>query len=81
MPRFAGLANRGGVRRGSERNDRPSRTEPKPPKDGEAFTILLYAVPIAYILNIYFCKILNKLKKLIDKNVKIKNLENNQLSI
>ena len=27
-----GLANCGGVRRGSERSDRPSRTEPEPPK-------------------------------------------------
>jgi len=27
-----GLANCGGVRRGSERSDRPSRTQPEPPK-------------------------------------------------
>ena len=39
--RFAGLANCGGVRRGSERSDRPSRTQPEPPQGGEAFTILL----------------------------------------
>jgi hypothetical protein len=30
--RFAGLANCGAVRRGSERSDRPSRMEPEPPK-------------------------------------------------
>jgi len=36
-----GLANCGGVRRGSERSDRPSRTQPKPPLGGDAFTILL----------------------------------------
>jgi hypothetical protein len=27
-----GLANCGGVRRGSERSDQPSRTEPEPPE-------------------------------------------------
>ena len=31
---FAGLPNCGGVRRGSERSDRPSRTEPSRPQGG-----------------------------------------------
>jgi hypothetical protein len=32
---FAGLQKCGGVRRGSKRSDRPSRTEPEPPIGGE----------------------------------------------
>ena len=37
----SGLANFAVVRRGSERSDRPSRTQAEPPTGGEAHTDLL----------------------------------------
>ena len=57
-----GLANCGGVRRGSERSDRPSRTEPEPPSGGEAFTILLSEVGAFFTIFfvIVYCFIMKK---------------------
>jgi hypothetical protein len=43
-------ANCGGVRRGSERSDQPSRTEPEPPLGGEAFTILLSDIGLKLLM-------------------------------
>ena len=39
-----GLQKCAGMRRGSERSDRPSRMEAKPPYGGAAFIVLLGAV-------------------------------------
>ena len=51
--RFAGLANCGGVRRGSERSDRPSRTEPEPPKAAKRLQSRYMPFAFFYYIFIY----------------------------